>query len=573
VRRRLGAILFADVVGYTTLMEKDEERTDQSIRRYEALFESLCNTYNGKILEIRGDGFYLLFDSVVNAVSFGVEVQEIVESVEYVEDDIKFKIGINAGDLLTEAGSTVGDSVNIASRIENAACAGTVLISREVYDDVKYKLAFGYQCMGARKVKNVIQPVTMYRVRKDYRGASMATTSRNLSTANTNSNSLVVLPFKDVSWEPSAPGLSRGVSGDLAHLLSLGDGLLVIDPNAASCFDSSYDSPRQFGKRLGIQYVVDGEFDVMEDSIRLSANLHQSEHNSAQWSGQFDCETDDLMTVLAELANQILHVLGILMNEDQLSASGKEMSVNFQNYYLSLQAEQHLLEYTSQSNFRAREIFSSVLYSMPNYGRALTGMARTFVNEARIGWTNNSKESLGQASQYLQQAKNVNQSDAMTWALSGYLHLQNREYDAAIEEYQCAISLNPICTDIVKDAADAYLYTNQPEQCVELVKNAMLCNPFYPDEYLLCLGRAYFQQERYDDAIVAGTSVCTPATVCQLLAASYALVGGMEKARFFADMLYEVNPEFKIEENYQDSLYLSKDQMERIARGLRLAGF
>ena len=175
--------------------------------------------------------------------------------------------------------------------------------------------------------------------------------------------------------------------------------------------------------------------------------------------------------------------------------------------------------------------------------------------------------------QYLQRAIATSNNDATTFSQIGFVHLHQKEHERAIKNYQVALDLNPQDADIIADMANALLYTDRAEESIEQIKKAMRHNPLYPDEYLLRLGRAYYQVGHYDDAIIAGSAMYNPATACQLLAASYAQANQISKARFFAEMMFELNPDFSLDNEYNDTPYRSTEQVDHIVKGLRLAGF
>ncbi|MDA9981618.1 adenylate/guanylate cyclase domain-containing protein [Gammaproteobacteria bacterium] len=579
IPRQLGAILFADVVGYTKLMQEGEEQTHRSIKQYKQIFTQLCETYAGRVLEVRGDGFLIFFDSVVNSVQFAVEVQtnSIRQTEQTAQGNIKFRIGINTGDVITDDGSIFGDSVNIAARIESLASPGGVCVSQEVYDYVRYKLRYGYECIGTRQLKNVHKPIVVFRVRNELSGVSMLAASREsppvLHGESGLLKSLVVVPFKDLPMDHASGSLSTGIAEDITNLLSRSPDLFVISRGSTCRCDPEIEPVQQFGNRLGVEYVVDGDFIVLDSSIRITVQLIDVVFGEVRWTECYDRDLNDFFVILAQMVAAITNVLDAPVDETQLQRQCSDLSPDFQIYKLILRAQQQFYRYTRSTNLESRDLYTTALESSPDCGRALTGIARTLNLDYFYRWADDLRSTLDSSAQYVRRASAAGDNDAMALSQVGFVHLYRKEHERAIESYQAALNLNPQDADVIADIANALLYTGRAEDSIKQIKSAMRHNPFYPDEYLIRLGRAYYQVGRYDDAIIAGSGVYNPATACQLLAASYARANQISKAHFFADMMFELDPGFSLENQYSNTPYRSTDQVDHIVKGLQLAGF
>lgn len=578
VPRQLGANLFADVVGYTSLMQDDEERIHRDVKLYQQLFTQLCETYGGRVVVARGDGFHLFFSSVVNSVQFAVEFQTAagLELDERTRGKIKFRIGIHAGDVITEDGEVHGDSVNIAARIEALAGPGGICISREVYDYVKYKLPCGYVYTGPHQLKNVGRPVHILSVRSDLSGISMLSVPRELAIARGDSDprkSLLVVPFKDLSTDEVSNWFSMGIAEDLINQFSKASELLVISRGTSFCFNPKIESAQQFAAKLDVDYIVDGDFTVLDNSIRVDVRFMEVGSATERWSERYDRDLNEFATILADMVRAVSQSLDVPVDAKHIERLRLDIPPDFPVHRLYLEAQQKLHQYSRMENQQARNLYELALESSPHYRQALTGVSRTLNLDYLYDWAEDRGSTLESSMQFVQRALSEGEDDATPYSQLGFIYLYRKEHEQALEHYRLALELNPNDTDIISDFANALLYAGQPEQCVELIKTSMHHNPFYPDEYLLRLGRAYYQMEQYDDAIIAGSSVYNPGVACQLLAASYAQAEQIDKARFFAEMMYEMKSGFTLEQQYAATPYSSLEQVDHIVQGLRLAGF
>ena len=302
-------------------MGRDEEATHRKISGYISEFEKNCQSYGGKMLDVRGDGIFAVFDSVTEAVSCASDFQDLVAGKnENVPEDsvIQFRIGINLGDVLENNGYFYGDSVNIAARLEALATPGGICISRAVYEQIKNKLEYGYEYLGPQNLKNVKDSVDAYLVHKEIQEGLMAPSVRVYSTSmpsnekiHVERSSLVVLPFQNISGDPAEEYFCDGISEDITTNLSRFHNLFVIARGSAFTYKGKNISVQQVGRELGVRYVTEGSIRKVADKVRISVQLIDAASGKTLWAEYYDRQLDDVFAVQDEITEYIVGATAI----------------------------------------------------------------------------------------------------------------------------------------------------------------------------------------------------------------------------------------------------------------------
>lgn len=580
-RRRLGAILFADVAGYSTLMGEDEAATHDAIKRHLQTFERLSTPYEGRILQVRGDGVFALFDSVVMAVRFGMDLQEaIAEANQPVPEErkIRFRIGIHLGEVLSDDSNVYGDSVNIAARVVTLADPGGICVTAAVYEQIKNKLRYGYECLGPQRLKNIYDPVEVYRVREELGGADMTASPRlhssglRLVKTPMRLPSAVVLPFANLSGDPSDDWLSDGLTEDITTNLSKFHNLFIIARNSAFTYKHRTVRPQQAADELGVRYVTEGSVRKSGNRVRVSAELADAKSARSIWGERYDGNLDDIFEMQDEITHRIVAATAVQIEATESERTRQMQPTDLEAYGLVLQGQQHFFRYTRDDNHAARELYQGALEIDPRYARAIAAVSRTLNVDWRYAWTDAPEEALDQALSYARQAALLDETDARGFGELGFVHLYRKEHEASINAYGRALTLNPNDADLMADMADALAHCGRSEEAVDLLQKAMRLNPFYPDQYLWHLGGAYFNLRRYEEAIETLSCMHNPTEGRRLLAACYSHLGRIGEARQQAAKVLESHPNFSLEHwaSIQPDKY--PEDVEHFIDGLKKAG-
>lgn len=580
-KRRLGAILFADIANYSRLMGQDEIGTWQAVRERIEAFNERAGSYGGRVLQVRGDGLFVLFDSAVDAVSFAIDAQKRMKALNQdlaPDRQLQFRIGINLGEVLLGAEDASGDSVNVAARIEALARPGEVCISAAVYDQVRTKLTFGYSYLGPQSLKNISEPVDTFQVHEDPASAMMATGYRRPALRGRPADkalkgpSVVVLPFRFLGSDPSESWFADGLTEDITTNLSRFHDLFVIARTSALVFGEATVPPNKAARELGVRYVATGSMRKAGPRIRVTIQLLDCEDERTVWGEQYDRQLDDLFDLQQEMTEVIVSAVAANIAASERERLSQLAPSDVRAYTYVLQGQQHLYRYTREDNTRARGLYESALELDPRYARALAARSRTFNIDWRYDWSELGDRALDKALDLALAANDVDPKDARGYGELGFAHLYRKEHDAAVSAYRRALSLNPNDADLMADFADTLAHCGQSEEAVDLLHKSMRLNPFYPDEYLWYLGGAYYNLQRYEDAIQAVSGMQNPREGQRILAASHAQLGHTSAARAHAEKVLEAHPDFNLDHWARIQPDRQNDATLHFIEGLKKAG-
>jgi adenylate cyclase len=542
--------LVADVVGYTRLMEVDEERTLRRLRaELHELFEPNIAKHHGRLIKTTGDGLLAEFQSVVEAVRCAIAVQRGALDWNAALPEaqrIRYRIGINLGDVIVEDDDIYGDGVNVAARLEGLAEAGGVLLAGTAYDQIKKKMDVGFAFLGEQQVKNIVEPVRVYRVLMDPKDAGKTVTIAKKRTARwrwlaaaavvvaivtgagawlrsrdvkieappanhlplPDKPSIAVLPFANMSNDPKQEYFADGITDDLITDLSKVSGLFVIARNSTAKYKSQTVAIAQVSGDLGVRYVLEGTVQRAGDQIRINAQLIDSSSGGNVWSNRFDGSLGDLFSFQDRVTRSVAEALAVkLVPAQEQSTSQKETSVA-SAYDAFLKGWAHYLSagagaYANPNEYaKAMPYFEEAVKLDPNFGRAYGALALTYFYVNRFGWSDRVHLSnyLTEAKldEYLREAKK--RPNSLAYHVSGLVLEYERRYAAAYDEFEQAIALDPSDSLSYFEMARTLVWDGRPAEAVRYLTTAMRIDPNYPANYLFILGFAQFNQNRFEAA-------------------------------------------------------------------------
>lgn len=579
-RRRLGAVVFADVAGYTRLMGENEDVTYRALKELLVQLEASCQELEGQIIEVRGDGVLALFDSATNAVRFAVETQTAVEhqTAPLPEDKkIRFRIGVHLGEILTDRRGIHGDSVNIAARLESLADPGRILISAAVYDQIRNRLPFGYEFLGPQTLKNVKEPVAVYCVRSEIKGVTMAPSLRLgedlASRVRPETPSVAILPFEAPGGEMSDSWFADGITEDITRNLSKFKNLFVIARGSAFFYKTKTVPPQQAARDLGVRYITRGAVRRAGGRIRISVELIDVDSERTIWAERYDRELDDIFAIQDEVTESIVAASAVLIEASERQRMSQVPPSNLAAYGYVLKGQQHIFKYTRRDNHEAQAFYEEALKADRRYARACAALSRTLNVDWRYSWSDKPENVLDTALSYAQNAIELDPTDARGFGELGFVHLYRKEHEAAISAYKRAMSLNPNDADLMSDFADALAHAGENAESIALLERAMRLNPYYPDQYLWHLGGAYYNLKEYGKVIDTIQKMNNPTEGQRLLAASYAQLGKMDFARDIAAKHKAAHPNFSLEHWSTVVPDRLEEDTQHFVEGLKKAGF
>jgi adenylate cyclase len=624
-KRKLTAILSADVKGYSRLMGEDEEATVRTITAHRKVITSVIHKYRGRVVDSPGDNILAEFVSVVDAAQSAVEIQEVIraKNAELPEDRrMEFRIGINLGDVIQEGDRIYGDGVNIAARVENLAEPGGICISGSAYEQIENKLALGYEYIGEHTVKNIAKPIRAYRVPvgrgpvvpkvrtekrngpRQRRRAALATVIVLLLLAGgvviwksymrTSSPpeeiasvekmafplpqrpSIAVLPFTNLSDDPSQDYLTDGTTENIITALSKISNLFVIARNSAFTYKGKTVKVQQVAEDLGVRYVLEGSVQRAGERVRITAQLVDGLTGRHLWAERYDREIGDVFALQDDITNQVVTALEVKLTEGEAARVSRRQTDNTKAYELFRRGLEHYRQATRTDNDQARRQFKKAVTLDPGFADAWCFLGYTHQDDWYFGWSENAPQSLEQATALAQKAIALDDSSPCPYMLLETIHLWRREYDKAITYGEKAVALEPSHADATLQLARTLTYAGRPEETIELTKKAMRLSPYYPDWYLGVLGTAYRLAGDYGEAIAAydkRRERNPHSTMPYLgLALVYSEVGRDEEARAAASEVLKRNPKISLTQVRNRLPYKDLAEVDRIIAALRKAG-
>jgi adenylate cyclase len=583
-RRDLSAILFADVHGYASLMDRNEERTYERVTRSIRLIKSLIGDYGGRVMNVAGDGVLALFESAPQALKFAVTIQQEFrnETVWNADDEpVAFRIGINVGEVLVDDDSNVqGRSVNVAARIQGLAQPGGICVSDAVRRAVHDSLGIAMRSLGPQSLKNIAEPIEIFAI--EVNGpASPAPASRllwpglsapSLPVGPQDQASVAVLPLDNLSGDPRDQHLCDGITGDIITNLSRFRDLLVIARHSAFLFKGQSLPFDQIGRQLRVRYLLTGGLQRSGTKLRLRVELSDAESGRVIWSERYTGTLGNVFEFQDDVTAVIAARLAIQIDAAEQRRLLSEAPPDLRAYGLILRGQQLSLLVAREANLHARRLFEEAADRDPEYARSYAGLARTFQEAWRYQWSDTPDQALNRAVELAQHAIDLDPADARGFAALGEAYLFKRRHDESLAAYERAIQLNPNDADILADSGHCISSYGEPQRGIERLEHAMRLNPYYPDWYLWILGEIHFDLGNYQEAVRTLSQMHDKSDAYRLLAASHALLGDMTEAHRYAEQVLVLQPEFTLAHWSNVPPDRNPEPRERYLEGLRKAG-
>jgi len=619
-KRKLTAILSADVKGYSRLMGEDELTTINTLKKYRDIITSLIQDFRGRVVDSPGDNLLAEFSSVIEAVQCAVEIQKQLKSKndELPESRrMEFRIGINSGDIIKDGERIYGDGVNVTARIESLAYPGGICISGTVYDQIGKRLPFGYEYMGEQSVKNIKQPVRVYRVLMSPEAAgrvigekeAMAkrwlwgtvasiilivaaamliwniylrpglNSHKNVSVeqttiSETEKPSIAVLPFKNLSNNSEQDYFSDGITNDIITDLSKFSQLSIIASNTVFAYKGVSVNIKDISRDLGVRYVLEGSVQKIGGKVRINAQLIDAATDRHLWAERYDKDLKDLFKLQNELVQTIVSKLAIKIDETERIRAMQKDTDSLQAYDYLLRGWEYFYQNTREDNKQARLMFEKAIEIDSRYASAYAALAWSHLYDFYFGWSMFPNKSLERAYDLAKQALSFEESNAAAHSALGSIYLRRAQYDLAMIELQRALELNPNDTLSQHQLGSVMLYSGKKNEAIHWLESSLNLNPHFSLGGLMILGQAYYLIGQYGNAITALKKGITknPEYVGYhiMLAAANAQAGHTKEARQWATEVSRLDPFFDIDA--YGSVFRNPKDREQIINGLRKAG-
>lgn len=563
--RRLAAILAADVVGYSRLMQQDDLGTLHSLTERRTLFADAVAARRGRIVNAPGDSVLAEFASVVDAVEAALAIQRAC-AVD--GKGMQFRIGINVGDVLVDAaGAIYGDGVNIAARLESLAPPGGICFSKSVHDQVKGRLRIEAEDLGEQPVKNIAEPVHAYRVRIAAPAAEAMTRKPN---------SIAVLAFDNMTGDPGQELFCDGISEDIITDLSKTNGIAVIGRQSSFTYKGRPRELRAVARELGVKFVMEGSVRKAGNTVRVTAQLIDAETGTHVWANRYDRTLEDVFLVGDEITEDIVTALDVKLSHGEEARIWRKAMRSPQARDLFNAGMNTKDLGTPQDVRRARELFLEAARLEPDSGWAHAQAAIMHCIEVMNGWTGDPAHALAEATRLARRACDADETVPGGPAALGIVALFEDRHDEALEQLESALELRPMCSGPKAILSYGQLYCGQWDRAVRNAAEAVELNPMYPVWYRYLIGAARYFSENLDEALPTLRAVksANPRLIPARLAivAAERRLGANEAAALEAAAILKERPDFSLTKFAATQPFRDKALRERYLESLRSAG-
>jgi adenylate cyclase len=588
IRRRLAAILGADIRGYSLLMGSNEEDTH---RRVNAAMDRLVREIqrsHGRVFSYSGDGLMAEFPSAIEALKCALHVQADAgkRNVRLPTDQrIDYRMGINAGEIVLQQGRAGGNAVNIAARLEQIADPGGIFVSATVHEQVSSVVTTKYDPIGEQRLKNIRQPVTVYRIPPEacLAWTGMPTLPSRESRVDWPAEedyrpSLAVLPFRSFQEDRSDAYFAEGMVDDIIRLLGGLKELVVIARSSTLGFAGAPLDLRRIGHELDVRYVLHGSLRRAGNMIRIAVELNEAESGHLIWADRLDGALSDLFDLQDRIAMRVVAAVAPHVRERELSRAMRKHPSSMTAYDLTLQALDHLYRMDRTSFFRSRDLLHEALAHDPNYAPAYSYTAYWYVTCVGQGWSRDIGADTVAASEAAQAAVERDRSNAL--GLAFYGHMQSyllKNFAAGMELLDRALAAGPSCAWANALSSVTCGYVGDYATSVTRAEHAIRLSPLGPDAYFHenVAAQAYYLAGRYDEAIAwarMSAAHCDAQTSnLRCLVAGLVAIGNLAEARIVAQRLLQLEPAFRLTA-FRSRTPLQGEVRDRFAERLRAAG-
>jgi len=632
VKRKLSAILSADVKGYSRLMAEDEVATVQTLTAYREVMTSLIQQHRGRVVDSPGDNLLAEFSSVVDAVQCAVAVQKEFQArnAELPEERrMEFRIGINLGDVIEEGERIYGDGVNIAARLEALADPGGICVSKTAFDHIETKLPFGYEYLGDQTVKNIPKPVGAYRVlmeprvvvagekekgplvpllrRKTVLVGSLAVlvviggllvwnfyfrapriepaSVERMAFPLPEKPSIAVLPFVNMSGDSKQEYLANGMTENIINALSKISEIFVIACQSAFSYKGKPVKVQQVSEELGVRHVLEGSIQRSGDRVRITAQLVDATTGRHLWSEQYDREMKEIFALQDEITHEIVVALQVKLTEGEQALVRHRSTKNLQAWGYAVRGYSLMQRYTKEDNAKARELLEQAVKLDPEYAWAWTFLAWTHWIDARFRFSKSRTESFKRAAELAEKAVAMDDKDPDVHALLARIHLFQRQHEKAIAEGEKSVALGPNNAENIVILAMILKFAGRFEEAIELAKKGMRLHPSHPPWYLWNVSTPAWFLGRYEEAIATTKELIDRQRkaggphfrgALLQLASIYGELGRVEEAKPLLEEVLKQRPNLTLvrrRKGYEKSnFYKDPIYVERAMEAIRKAG-
>ena len=572
-KRRLAAILSADVVGYSRLMGDDEEATIEVLVNRREVFHERVENHNGRVVDTAGDSVLSVFDSVVEAVRCAMEIQIMLsERNEELPEDrrMRFRIGINMGDIIEKDDGTIyGDGVNVAARMEALADPGGVTLSDDAYRLVRTKLEVTFEDMGDQEVKNIAERIRAFRLVDSDRPRAASASQVPLDLPD--KPSIAVLPFQNLSGDPEQEYFSDGLTEDIITDLSKLSGLFVIGRNSSFAYKEKGVDLTRIGRELGVHYALEGSVRRAGSQVRINAKLADTTSSHYIWADRYDGTSDDIFALQDDITEKIVTALSVQLTSAEEKQRGSEYTTSVEAHDRFLRARVLYRQPGPATNAEALELFDKALTLDPDFALALAYRSYVKFHAWFFGW-NPDPEALDLAIRDAEDSVAQDPNMAMGHSYLGWMHMWKDGHERSLSEHERALALDPNSSDVQLFYSSSLIFSGDPELAEAPMTRAQRLDPLLSAPALLNyvqMGR-YAEAERHRDELLEKAPDYPAAHVYDTMRRN--AIGDLEGTRKSGEEILRLMPKATVTALSRQFPYKKPEYQDRLLEGLRAAG-
>ena len=624
VKRKLTAILSADVKGYSRLMSEDEVGTIRTLNAYKEVMAGLIQHHHGRVVDAPGDNVLAEFGSVVDAVQCAAEIQEELKTrnAELPENrKMEFRIGVNLGDVVEDGEQILGDGVNIAARLESLSEAGGICISGTAFDQVRNKLELGYDYLGEQGVKNIALPVRVYKVLMEPEAAGKVVgekkakprqwqrailslvvvlivvvaviaiyhfyfrpTPRPIEVASKekmafqlpNKPSVAVLPFTNMSGDPKEDYFGDGIAEEIITALSKTPKLFVIARNSTLVYKGKPVSIKEVAEALGVQYVLEGSVRKTGNKVRITAQLIDALSGRHLWAERYDRDLKDIFAIQDEISLKITSVLNVKLSDGEIALFLGKGTKNLEAYLKMIQTRSLIIRVNKENNAQAKKMVEEVIRVDPNYAMAYALFAIIYYYDVILGASQSPRESIARGIEMAQKSISLDNKISFPHGALSLLYVLKYDYDKAISEAEIGVALEPNSAYSYSFLGHVLFSSSLYSEAISAFEKSIRFDPIPPYVTLNGLAHSLRVVGRYEEAVVIFKKLLQKLPdnlIGQLgLTATYSMMGRDADARAQAKEVLRIDPNFSVDSFSKRVFYKNKDDWNRYMDALRKAG-
>lgn len=575
IERRLAAVLAADVEGYSRLMAEDEIGTLKALAALRSVMDAAIGNRGGRIANTAGDSVLAEFSTITDAVLCATEVQALLARHQCdlpPARQIRFRIGINAGDVLVRGGDIFGDGVNVAARIQALAPPGGVAVSRTVRDQMRDRLPLAFDDLGHLEVKNIKRPVRVFVVGSDKERQESAPALDLPSKP-----SLAVLPFENLSGDPAHERLADGIVDEISAAVSRVRSLFIISRNSTQAYRTRPASPSQIGRELGVQYLLEGSLKHSGDRVRITAQLIDAATGNPIWADRYDGALTDIFDLQDKITEGVVGAIQPSILTAEIERARRKRPESLVAYDYVLRAFPLVWAVDKSQNEKAQRLLEQSIALDSRYPLALSLLAWCHAQHAVYNWSEDPDTERMIAIRLAKEAAAISRDDPMVLAILGAAHTVSRDFESARAQLERAVAIDP--NSAWGWNRLAWLNANQDhaEIAIEQFERAMRLSPLDPMLPLcyLGIGTAHFTAGRYEETVIYSKRCISnlPSAVWsyRVLVPALVFCGRLEEARDALRVLVDGHPGISVTK-VRNALPFTPSTLARVLDGLRQAG-